>query len=257
MRAIILSAGQGRRLLPLTEKTPKCLLTVQDDVSVLEYQLRTLAACGITEAAVMVGFGADQVEDTVRHQPVPGLEVRTVYNPFYRLSDNLATAWLARHEMQDDFLLLNGDTLFEVEVLARLLASPAAPLTLAINEKPAYDDDDMKVRLDGERRLTAVGKTLKGDVTGESIGLMRFRAPGAAAFRSALEASIREPDALKLWYLSVVNDLTSSMNIDTCAITGLWWGEIDCLKDLTEVRAALEGTPPEQPGTSPSLPRPE
>ena len=108
MRAIILSAGQGRRLLPLTEKTPKCLLPVRDDMSVLEFQLATLAACGVTYASVMVGFGADQVEEHIERIRLPGLEVRTVFNPMYALSDNLVTAWLARSEMKTDFLLLNG-----------------------------------------------------------------------------------------------------------------------------------------------------
>lgn len=240
MRAIILSAGQGKRLLPLTESTPKCLLHVQDGRSLLEFQLRTLAACGVEHASVIVGFGADQVEDHLARHPVPGIEVRAVYNPFYALSDNLATAWLARSEMMGEFVLLNGDTLFEAAVLRKLLAAPKAPLTLSINVKDDYDDDDMKVVLNGGRRLTAVGKTLSRDVVnGESIGLMLFRGAGVQAFRNALEAAIREPEALKLWYLSVVNGLADSLRIETADISGLWWGEVDCPEDLQSVRAAL------------------
>ena len=240
MRAIILSAGQGKRLLPLTESTPKCLLEVHDGSSLLEFQLRALAACGVGYASVIVGFGADQVEEHLARRPVPGIEVQTIYNPFYALSDNLATAWLARSEMDDDFILLNGDTLFEPAVLRRLLAGPEAPLTLCINVKDEYDDDDMKVVLNGGRRLTAVGKTLSRDVVnGESIGLMLFRGAGASAFRNALEAAIREPRALKLWYLSVVNGLTDSLEIATADISGLWWGEVDSPDDLDVVRDAL------------------
>ncbi len=240
MRAIILSAGQGKRLLPLTEDTPKCLLSVQDDTSLLEFQLRCLATSGIEHASVIVGFGADRVEQRLAERRIDGIEVRTIYNPFYRLSDNLATAWLARAEMTDDFLLLNGDTLFEPEVLRRLLGSPAAPLTLTINVKDHYDDDDMKVSLNGGGRLRAVGKTLPPDrVDGESIGLMLFRGAGVAAFRDALEDAIREPDALKLWYLSVVSSLAESIQVETADITGIWWGEVDCPKDLSDVRRAL------------------
>ncbi len=245
MRAIILSAGQGKRLLPLTRHTPKCLLAVQDEVSVLEFQLRTLAACGVGEASVVVGFGADQVEATLGTCPIPGLAVRTLYNPFYAQSDNLATAWLARSEMRDDFPLLNGDTLFTEEVLGQLLGSKDAPLTLTINVKDRYDDDDMKVSLAADERLAAVGKKLPPDtVDGESIGLMLFRAAGATAFRRALERAIREPEALKLWYLSVINELADSLRIQTANITGLWWGEIDSREDLTEVRKALSAAGP-------------
>jgi choline kinase len=244
MRAIILSAGQGKRLLPLTALTPKCLLPVQDELSVLEFQLRTLAAGGISEALVIVGFGAKRVEDTLATRPIPGLTVQTLYNPFYAHSDNLATAWLARAEMSNDFLLMNGDTLFTAEVLGRLLASPDAPLTLTVNVKDHYDDDDMKVSLDADKRLTAVGKKLPADtVDGESIGLMLFREEGSAIFRAALEEAIREPEGLNLWYLSVINRLATSLRIQTTNITGMWWGEIDSPEDLTEVRKALSATP--------------
>ncbi len=245
MRAIILSAGQGKRLLPLTTHIPKCLLAVQDEVSVLEFQLRTLAACGVAEASVIIGFGADRVEETLAMRPIPGLAVRTIYNPFYAQSDNLATAWLARSEMSDDFLLMNGDTLFTEEVLGRLLGSKDAPLTLTINVKDHYDDDDMKVSLADGGRLSAVGKKLlPAVVDGESIGLMLFRGAGVTAFRTALEGAIRGPEALKLWYLSVINGLADSMRIETANITGMWWGEIDSPEDLTEVRKALSAASP-------------
>ena len=253
MRAIILSAGQGKRLLPLTEHTPKCLLSVQDDTSLLEFQLQCLSSCGVEQASVVVGFGADRIEEQLPDFRVDGIEVRTVYNPFYHLSDNLATAWLARSEMTGDFLLLNGDTLFEPEVLRRLLASPEAPLTLTINVKDEYDDDDMKVSLDDAGRLTAVGKTLSRDVVdGESIGLMLFRGTGASAFRSALEDAIRGPEALRLWYLSVVNTLAHSIRIETADITGAWWGEVDWPDDLRDVRKALSQLDPLATKPSPS-----
>jgi len=253
MRAIILSAGQGKRLLPLTAQTPKCLLAVQDESSLLDFQLRTLAACGVEDVTVVVGFGAAKVEEALATRPIPGLAVRSLYNPFYAQSDNLATAWLARAEMQDEFLLANGDTLFTEEVLARLLASPDAPLTLAVNVKDHYDDDDMKVSVADGTRLTAVSKQLRPEtVDGESIGLMLFRREGAAAFRSALESAIRRPEALRLWYLSVIDGLASSLRIETANITGMWWSEIDDLEDLTEVRKTLSvGHPPETGTFSP------
>ena len=148
MRAIILSAGQGKRLHPHTAEIPKCLLPVRGEEPVLEVQLRALAACGVSEASVLVGFGAQRVEDFLREHPLPGIRVKTVYNPFFATSDNLATCCWARSEMQGDFILLNGDTLFETAVLGRLLASPPATLTLAVDRKAAYDDDDMKVAVD-------------------------------------------------------------------------------------------------------------
>ena len=237
MKAIVLSAGQGRRLLPLTEKLPKCLLPIQGQVSALEFQLRRLAECGVTRATVMVGFGADRVERALHTISVPGLAVEACYNPFYGVADNLVTCWLARHAMSEDFILLNGDTLFLTPVLEQLLLSKPAPLTLAINHKPHYDDDDMKVSIDDEGHLLAIGKTLKPEmVNGESIGLLCFRGSGTKRFCEGLDRSIRVPGALKAWYLSVVNELAQEVAVDTASVHGFWWREIDSVEDLEEAR---------------------
>ncbi|MCA9510401.1 MAG: phosphocholine cytidylyltransferase family protein [Myxococcota bacterium] len=257
MKAIILSAGQGRRLLPLTESRPKCLLPVRGSQPVLEVQLRALAACGVEEAVVMVGFGADQVEAFLAGTPIPGIRVRTFYNPFFAQSDNLVTVWLARPEMADEFLILNGDTLFEPAVLEKLLASPPAPLTVTINEKARYDDDDMKVKLAGGRRLQAVGKKLTGPIDGESIGLMRFQGEGGERFREALDAAVRRSAGMSAWYLSVVDALAPSMRIETASITGSWWGEVDSPEDLTVVREGLERLDKQRPARAHASPREE
>jgi choline kinase len=240
MRAIILSAGQGKRLRPLTDDTPKCLLPVCGDQTVLEVQLRSLAECGVEEAIVYIGFGASQVESFVATRRPDGIRVTTVFNPFYAVSDNLATCWLAQEHMHDEFLILNGDTLFEPAVLRRLLASREAPLTLAINRKDAYDDDDMKVSLADGGRLVAVGKTLDHRIVdGESIGLMLFREAGAERFRETINLAIRADDSVKRWYLSVINEVAQESAVATAEITGLWWGELDSPEDLRIVRAQL------------------
>ena len=160
LNAIILSAGQGRRLMPHTQDLPKCLLPVDGDRPVLEVQLRALRDGGITDAQIMVGFQADKVEAFLASHPVRGIDVRCVFNPFFDSTDNLVTAWLARSEMTGDFLLLNGDTLFEPGVLRCLLAAPEAPITLVVNGKDQYDADDMKVSVGADGRIRAISKTL-------------------------------------------------------------------------------------------------
>jgi len=241
MRAIVLSAGQGKRLLPLTAEIPKCLLPVDGERTLLELQLETLARCGITRATIVSGFGVDRVERFLATSPIPGLDVELLFNPFFSVSDNLATCWVARGAMQQDFLLVNGDTLFEPNVLRRLLET-AAPITVTIDHKPSYDDDDMKVSLDDDGRLLEIGKTLKPEVVhGESIGLLCFRGTGAERFRSAVERAMRRPEALRAWYLSVVNTLAAEGGVDSASIRGMWWREIDSPEDLEDARQSLRG----------------
>jgi choline kinase len=240
MKAIVLSAGQGKRLLPMTESVPKCMLPVDGERSILEVQLQTLAACGVERATVVVGFGAEHVDRFLSTTPIAGMAVETLFNPFYTTSDNLATCWLARHQMEQDFVLLNGDTLFEERVLRTLIDGPSGPITVTIDHKQRYDDDDMKVSIDDDGRLLAIGKTLKPEmVNGESIGMLRFTGSGPKVFQDALERTIRTPEALRAWYLSVVNELAQETAVDTVSVRGLWWREIDAPEDLEEARRSF------------------
>ena len=237
-KAIILSAGRGGRLLPLTAELPKCLLPVDADHPVLELQLRMLAQCGIRHVTVMVGFGAKKVERFLAAHPVENLTVHVRYNPFFKTTNTLVTCWLAIPEMTEDFMLLNGDTLFEAEILRRMLTSHKGPVTLAIDQKAEYDHDDMKTALDSGGRLKAVGKVLAAPaIDGESVGLMVFRGEGVEAFRAALDSAIRDPSGLRKWYHDVISTMAGSLPVETELIEGLWWTEIDTPKDLEKARS--------------------
>ncbi|MCD6008192.1 phosphocholine cytidylyltransferase family protein [Halomonas sp. IOP_31] len=234
LRAILLSAGQGKRLLPYTERHPKCLIRFGDK-TVIEHQIDHLLAAGFERITVVLGYGIDQVTQCLRDRYAPEL-IDIVFNPFYEVADNLASCWMAREAMREDFLLLNGDTLFELPVLERLLEAPQHPVTLAIDRKARYDADDMKVSLHGDR-LARVGKTLDPDtVNGESIGMMTFRGTGAALFRDTLERIMRDPAALKRWYLSVIDELAAGGDIFAQPIEGLRWAELDFPRDLEQAR---------------------
>ena len=244
MKAVVLSAGQGKRLLPQTADNPKCLLAVRGDEPILGWQLDALARAGVDRAVVVIGFGAKRVEAWLAANPVPGLACETLFNPFYGNSDNLISCWLARGAMSDDFLLLNGDTLFEDAVLARVLDSPSAPVTLAVDHKQSYDDDDMKVSLSASGRLLAIDKSMPpAMIGGESIGLLSFRGSGPKLFTSALEEAVRRPAALRQWYLSVIHSIAQTTAVETASVRGLWWREIDSPSDLDGARAECAAPP--------------
>ena len=234
MKAVILSAGQGSRLLPLTADRPKCLLPLGPK-SLLEWQIDVLTRASVDDIAVVVGFRAGLVEAVLAKLARPGLSIRTVFNPFFNVADNLGSCWMARHEMTGDFLLLNGDTLFEQGILERLLGSPLAPITVTIDRKDAYDADDMKVHLDGSR-LLEIGKTLPANRTdGESIGLLLFRDKGPHLFVDAAERAMHTSEGLRSFYLRVIDQLAKSHRVETETIEGLAWGEVDFPADLQRV----------------------
>lgn len=239
MKTIILSAGQGTRLLPLTAEIPKCALPIHGK-TVLEWQVDELLKSGIDDVVVVTGFGTEKVEQLLARR-YHGHGVRTVFNPFFKLTDNLATCWVVRNEMEEDFILLNGDTLFDTSVLKSLLASRPQPITVTIDKKASYDDDDMKVMLDGDR-LVRIGKDLPPDkVDAESIGLLFFRGAGATLFQKTIEQVLRTPEGTKRWYLSVINELAQTVTVGTCCIEGSPWAEIDFPADLQRAEEVVRG----------------
>lgn len=236
MKAIILSAGQGRRLLPLTAERPKCLLPFAGR-SLLQWQIRALAENGVEEVIVVTGFASRAVEEAVARMAEPAVRVRSIFNPFFAVADNIASCFVARHEMGGEFLLLNGDTLVDPTIVARLLANRTASILVSIDRKGRYDEDDMKVSLD-DKRLKAIGKTLPIDeVDAESIGFLKFDGQGAELFRHGIDAVLREPSGLNRFYLSVIHEIARIAHVGTVDISGRSWSEVDFPADLKRADA--------------------
>ncbi len=260
MKAIILSAGQGSRLGHLTDDKPKCLIDFAGR-TLLDRQLDALDANGIGEAVVVTGFRDDQIEAALARRN-GGPTVKTVYNPFYQVADNLGSLYIAREEIAGECLVWNGDTLVSDSLMARVLANRRSGICVTIDRKPAYDDDDMKVVVDEGGRLREIGKRLpKSNVNAESIGLLAFRNEGAASFREAIERAIRTHEGTTIWYLRVIHQIAQSQDVWTLDIAGEEWGEVDFPADIELARALVLGwdasglgAPP--PALSPCAARP-
>ncbi len=242
MKVLILGAGQGKRLLPLTEEVPKALLDIHGR-TLIERQIDAFVACGVTEFVVITGYGSSMMTDMLRQIEGrnDGISIRTVYNPFFSVADNLASCWMARGEMDDDFIQVNGDNLFRAAMVKDLLDAPHLPVTVAINHKEKYDNDDMKVMLDGER-LTEIGKTLPLEaVTAEAIGIYVFRGEGAALYRDVLEKAMLDPTGLRQWFPSAVGTLAKLTDVSVCAVSDHEWCEVDFPVDLQQARQMVAG----------------
>ena len=236
-RAIILSAGQGSRLLPVTADLPKCLIPFAGR-TLIEWQIAALVANGVDDIHVVTGFRTEKVEAALA--AVAGPRITTHFNPFYKVADNLGSCWIARAAMDRDFLILNGDTLIDPAIVAKLLAEARAPITVTVDVKPAYDADDMKVERDGTR-LKAIGKRLTPEQSNaESIGFLAFRDSGPALFRNQVEAMMRTPEGVLNWYLKAIHAIAQTGDVGTVSIAGIDWAEVDFPADLAIAAALAE-----------------
>jgi choline kinase len=225
MRGIILTAGRGDRLRPITGDRPKCLATV-GDCTILERQLRGLRACGISRIAVVTGYGAEDV------QRVGGPSIEFVHNPRYAMTNSLYSLWLARDLLAGGFLVMNCDVLFHPQLLDDLMTSryEDALLMSPACHDPEYSDEEMKVRVRGGR-VVDISKTLHPDeADGENVGIAKFGARGAAVLVEEMTELVNS-GAVRDWLPAAFARFCRRRTLHAVDHRGFPWIEIDSPED--------------------------
>jgi choline kinase len=250
LKALILAAGQGTRLRPLTDDRPKCLVEL-GGVSLLERQARVLREAGITDITVVSGYRADQIA-------ARGFAIRV--NPRYAETNMVYTLFCAADLMTDDADLVigYGDIVYEGRVLAALLASEA-PVTVMIDrqwlrywrlrlEDPLTDAETLKLGPEG--RLLELGKKPRdyGEIEGQYMGLIKVRADHVRRFKSEYEAMDRAAtydgkDFDNMYMTSFIQYLIDRGWDVRVAETDNGWLEVDSVSDLSRYEAlAADGS---------------
>ncbi len=236
MKVIILAAGQGSRLLPLTQDMPKALLDINGQ-TLIGRQVDAFAACGVRHFVVVTGFRPELMEEALQRIATRNeVDIRIIYNPFYAVADNLASCWMARREMDDDFVQVNGDNVFRADLAAALLAASDAEIIAATATKASFDADDMKVALDGNK-VRRIGKDLPAAQAGaEALGFYVFRGDGVRKYRQTLEQMIRTPEGLHQWFPAAIDQLARQGMVQALDLSGRQWCEVDYPTDLALAR---------------------
>ncbi len=228
MKAIILAAGKGGRLAPHTDSRPKCLVQV-DGKAILDYQLEALEAAGVEDVVIVTGYRKEMVAEHLRHRKVASFTL--IENELYGETNTAYSLWLARHEMTDGFLYLNGDVLIHPEIIRRLAGS-TAPEALAM-ERKTCGEEEVKATLDGVR-VTALSKTVPpSEAYGEFIGIAKFSRRFGPSFRAALEEVIEEDRLLTVYFEAALERLLEHHTLTAVDITDLPAIEIDFPEDLS------------------------
>lgn len=237
MTGIILAAGVGSRLRPLTETCPKCLLPVGSE-GLLPRTLRALQAAGIAECVLVTGHLRAMVEDAV-HGMRLSMPVRFVHNHDFETTNNNASLWLAGTVTgRSDILVLDSDILFDHRLLPLLLSS-TAPNALLMREDGNLGREEIKVIVENGRVLQIGKEVEESRAVGESIGIEKFSADTARTLFSTLE---RRRTINEFYEASFQEIIDGGANIAAVPTQGLPCMEIDTSDDLaaaTKMAAAL------------------
>jgi choline kinase len=234
---MVLAAGAGKRLGPMTADLPKTLLPVNGERSILDLTLANLRAVGIEDVVVVTGFAAERVRERVpelerRH----GVRVEEVYNPRAEEWNNAYSLWCAREAFAEGVLLVNGDTVHPVAVEERLLESRGTEVVIAVDDEKPLGDEEMKVHLTGAGLLDRINKRLDpATAQGEYIGLTLIEPAAARPLAEALEATWRADPSL--YYEDGFQEFADrGGRVGIAPIGAVEWVEVDDAADLARAR---------------------
>lgn len=233
MKAVILAAGIGNRLKPVTEKMPKSLISICGK-TILERTLDSLAGFGIEEISLVVGHRKDMIAGFVRSR-YKGRPFRFIDNPDYELG-SIVSLWVAREEFSgDDALLMDADVIFEREILARLIRSKNANCFL-VDKDFKETGEEMKIAA-LNKRVVQIARELsrEHDETGEGVGFCKISAAFHGEFLKALEKKICLNRACD--YEMALDDFVRRAPAGFEDITGLKWTEVDFPEDIKKAES--------------------
>lgn len=226
MKALILAAGFGSRLLPITENRPKSLVPV-NGTPILFKQIDNLLENGITDITVISGYKAEILEECLLAK-YPNISI--IRSIDYESTNNMYSAWLAREYFCGcEFLMMNADVFFDASVIRSLLAFEGPDAVVV--DMGNYLEESMKV-IEKDGRLVQIAKTISPEeALGVSIDVYKFSPAGSNAFFRVCEKYIAEKKELKLWSEVALNDAMGDVKFQACPLVGRWF-EIDNHDDL-------------------------
>ncbi len=232
-KGVILAAGDGDRLGSLTITCPKVLLTVNDK-TLISYPIEVLAAAGISEIAIVVGYLADKVIEVLGNGSNFGVRLQYIFNPDYR-SGTAISVYKARGWAQGEpIVLCMGDHLIEQKLVEHLLNRATFSDILCVDYTPAKHhqvDEATKVAVDSAGCIKDIGKDLiYWDALDTGVFLLTEN------FFQALDELVPKL-GIDIEISDVVRFLTSrGHRFDTCNVSGHFWADVDTEEDLNTAR---------------------
>lgn len=232
MRAIILAAGKGSRLEPVSGESVKCLVEL-GGISLIKRVLRYLRNAGIHEIAVVVGFQPDRIRQAC------GPDVEYIENPLFAETNSLYSLWLARKFFGDGFVVMNSDVFFHPQLLSDLLtARHEDAILLSWRNDTQYGEEEMKVKVRGGQ-LVDISKVMDpSEADGENVGMVKFGAAGAAVLAKELDKLVAD-GAKRSWAPRAFLEFTKTRPLHAVSTRGFPWIEIDFPDDLSRAQTEI------------------
>jgi choline kinase len=228
MKAVILAAGVGKRLWPVTQYRPKCLIELGGQTLLSRY-LSALASEGIRRADIVVGYKQEMIREAANSESF-GVQVNFLVNEqFHRGS--ISSLWVARTALDDDVVIMDADVLFHREILRRLVHSPY-PNALLMDDSVKQTGEECMVVAEGGRAIALTKKLpLRYDHAGEGVGFLKVRHLDTPHVVASLRTFV-DREAWQMEYEDALIEFFREVKVGYEVIGGLPWTEIDFPVDV-------------------------
>ena len=228
MRAILMAAGVGSRISQTVQR-PKSTLPI-GDTTIIAHTVRMLTEAGI-ETAVVVGYKKQEI-----YQALQGLPVQYYFNPFFKVTNSMASLWFARDflSVNEDTLLANADVFWEKELLGKLTEDPH--LISMLGDQSRIHTGDYFFKTTKDHLLSQYGKDLpENERSCEYVGVAKISGSHIETFKKQLEDAV-EQEVYDLWWENVLYDNSMVCPIFVKDVNGCFWGEVDVIEDYERIQ---------------------
>lgn len=234
MKAIILAAGIGMRLKPITNNLPKCLIDI-NGANILERMIKSLIQNNIKELIIVTGHCSDRIEDFVKKK-FPDLNVEFIFNEKFESTNNIYSLWMARDKLDNNFIQMDSDIICDNRILKNLIESKHSNC-LAIDSSVKLSDEDMKVKIDNKNRVLVLNKKIDiKESNGEFIGIGKFSFNTAKILSNTLDKIIQNGNVNEYYEESYQRLINNNVSIYALDIKGINWIEIDTIGDVNRAK---------------------
>lgn len=237
MIAVILAAGMAKRLRPLTDTTPKCLLKIGQK-SLLERTFNALKSVGVTQFVVVTGYLHEQIEDFLTSR-YPKEDILFEHNAVFESTNNIYSLWLAmKYVKGKEFLLLDSDILFDPILLNALVSVKGS--SLAVNQHP-LGEEEMKVVVNAEGTITQITKECSPEeALGESVGIEKISNSYSQALYDELEKMMNTEHLENVFYeLAFERLIAQGHSFKVVDITSIFSTELDTVEDFQNAQKII------------------
>lgn len=225
MKAIIVAAGRGTRISRKIEEIPKCTLEIAGE-PLIRRTVKKLLERNI-EPIVCVGYRKEKIFEALE-----GLNVKYYDNPFFDVTNSIASLWFAKDELQEDTLIMNADIYFTDKTLDDIIKTQKDPVLMV--DKRRIEEGDFFLTLKDEN-VVQYGKELElKERSCEYVGIGKISSEFCEVFKVKLKKLIEEQHHY-FWWENVLYSMIDELDVKTIDVQDEFWSEIDFYDDYERI----------------------